>query len=120
MLRRIPFNVIHLKFELIADDNVKIKNVSHMALTLKNYMLVVIAVLIKIVSMIYIWSSLMRIAIKNIYHMTPLKILYACFNCGIDQDSINGLSLVELHTMFNKKIKCITYGIHFKKFRCKL
>ena len=39
---------------------------------------------------------------------STLKILYASYNCGIDQNGIKDLHLIELNASGNKKIKDVS------------
>ena len=41
--------------------------------------------------------------IKNVFFIKKLKILYAKQVCGIDQNYINSLNLIELYTHDNEK-----------------
>jgi len=49
------------------------------------------------------WSHGLPLAGKS------LKILYAIGSCGIDQNGIDGLDLVELYADSNKKITNISF-----------
>ena len=42
--------------------------------------------------------------INNVSFIKNLQILYACANCGIDQNGINGLNLISLNADENEKI----------------
>lgn len=42
--------------------------------------------------------------VKNINHLTNLKILYACGSCGIDNEGISKLNLIEFYADNNGKI----------------
>ncbi|XWV25405.1 putative ORFan [Tupanvirus deep ocean] len=100
--------------KLGAWGNPKIKNVSHIAPTLKfldangsncgidqndiNGLSLV---------ELHAWGNP---KIKNVSHMAPtLKKLDASYNCGIDQNGINGLSLVELCARNNPKITNVSH-----------
>lgn len=47
--------------------------------------------------------------ITDVSKMKHLKILNAGYDCGIDQNGINGLSLTELNATDNKKIKDVSF-----------
>ena len=47
--------------------------------------------------------------IKNVSFMKSLKILYADFNCGIDQNGIKNLNLVKISTFNNYKITNVSF-----------
>ena len=47
--------------------------------------------------------------------MTNLRILYAWGDCGIEDDSLIGLNLVELNVSYNPKIKKINHMTNLKK-----
>ena len=56
--------------------------------------------------------------IKNVNHLTKLKILNCSWNCGIDQKGIKDLQLIEeLNANVNKKIKNINHLTKFKILR---
>ena len=48
--------------------------------------------------------------IKNIQHMTNLKILDCCGRCGISDENIKSLNLIKLKANYNEKIKNILVG----------
>ena len=50
-----------------------------------------------------------NLKIKNVSFMKSLKVLHAQGNCGIDQEGINQLDLVELYTANNGKIKNVSF-----------
>ena len=47
--------------------------------------------------------------------MTNLKKLYARADCGIDQDGIHGLNLIELNACYNSKITDVSFIIRYPK-----
>ena len=56
--------------------------------------------------------------IKNINHLSKLKILYCSGDCGIDQEEL-GLKLIEeLNANNNKKIKNVNHLSKLKILYC--
>ena len=57
--------------------------------------------------------------IKNVNHLTKLKILYCNGICGIDQEGIKDLQLIEnLYATNNKKIKNVNHLTKLKILNC--
>jgi hypothetical protein len=52
--------------------------------------------------------------ITNVSFLKQLKILNASFDCGIDQNGIDGLDLVNLDAELNKKIVNVSFMKHLK------
>ena len=46
---------------------------------------------------------------KNVSFMNNLQKLNAADDCGIDQNGINGLNLIELNASNNKKINNVSF-----------
>jgi hypothetical protein len=53
-----------------------------------------------------------NIKITNVSMISSLKRLNARGNCGVDQNGIHGLGLVELHAGYNKKITNVSTQIY--------
>ena len=49
--------------------------------------------------------------------MKKLKILSACHNCGIDQNGIKELDLIELYVDYNEKITDVSFMKNLKILR---
>ena len=58
--------------------------------------------------------------IKNIRHMTNLKILDCGSDCGISDEDIKNLNLTELYALDNPKIKSIHHMTNLKMLDCGL
>ena len=57
--------------------------------------------------------------IKNVNHLSKLKILDCSYNCGIDQEGIKDLQLIEeLNANDNKKIKNVNHLTKLKILDC--
>ena len=57
--------------------------------------------------------------IKNVNYLSKLKILYCSCDCGIDQEGIKDLQLIEeLYSDDNEKIKNVKYLSKLKILYC--
>src|ERR1700722_5880843 len=95
-----------------ANGNEKIKDVSHMASTLKIlYADGYCGIDQNCIANLHLveLNANGNEKIKDVSHMaSTLKILYAGWDCGIDQSGISNLHLVELFAYGNKKIKDVS------------